>query len=169
MSRVTRTIVVLSCAIVALLALATAAFAQSGPGIMGTPPPAGSTVEEVASLVTNTEAQMFMLHGQLTDSVDLELPLPVFPSSGLQAGPSQCLWTCVLLSLLTLEDTPHDSSLDWNYTLEGQNLHIELQRDYDGVPLMMALTYEISALAIRTLPPAPVESRSFGEIKALFR
>ncbi len=162
----TRNCAILSCSLVSLLVLAAAPSAQ-GVGIMGTPPPAGHTIEEVAT--TTTEAYESVSLDSGTGAVDIELPLPVFPSSGLPAEPSQCLWSCFLSGVL-LPSEVTSGELGLYPVLEGNTLHIEVEGEDVWPPdTLFLLRYVISAVAIRTSPPSPVESKSFGEIKAMFR
>lgn len=162
----TRNCFILSCSLISLLVLAAAGPSQ-GVGIMGTPPPAGHTIEEVAT--TSTEAYETVSLDLGTGAVDIELPLPVFPSSGLPAEPSQCLWSCFLSGVL-LPSEVTSGELDFYAILEGNTLHIAVEGEDAWPPgTLFFLRYFISAVATRTTPPAPVESKSFGEIKAMYR
>jgi len=153
----TRNCVILSCSLISLLVLAAAPSAQ-GLRSMGTPPPVGHTVEEVATTIA--EAYEFVSLDFGTGAVDIELPLPVFPSSGLPAEPPQCMWSCFLSGVL----------LPSEVTSGGNTLHITVEGEDAWPPnTLLFLRYIISAVAIRTAPPTPVESRSFGEIKAMYR
>ena len=174
----TRNCVILSCSLICLLVLTAAAFAQGGvppgPGILGTPPPAGHTIEEVATVAEEIMTGPIELSSGAPDAFDIELPLPVFPSSGLQAEPSQCLWSIIPLFSLSEQIDPSNPSHPYmfvnEYTLEGRNLHVEVWASVlFGGACRWSCLYEVTAVAIRTTPPAPVESKSFGEIKAMYR
>ena len=162
----TRNCVILSCSLISLLVLAAAPSAQ-GLRSMGTPPPVGHTVEEVATTIA--EAYEFVSLDFGTGAVDIELPLPVFPSSGLPAEPPQCMWSCFLSGVL-LPSEVTSGELDFYPALEGNTLHITVEGEDAWPPnALLFLRYIISAVAIRTAPPTPVESKSFGEIKAMYR
>ena len=96
---------------------------------MGTPPPAGQTIEEVAtSVVAVSKAVLFEDEFLLYAEVSLELPLPVFPSDGQPAVPSQCLWSVLIVnhdwgSLLIGEQI---SEWTYDYALEGSNLTVTM-------------------------------------------
>jgi hypothetical protein len=177
-SNVNKNCVVLSCSLIFLFVLTATAFAQGGPppgpGILGTPPPAGHTIEEVATAVENITVGPIELSPESPGAFDIELLLPVFPSSGLPAEPSQCLWSITPLFSQSSPVDPGNPRFPFMFTnectLEGRNLHVEVWASFpSGGACRWSCLYEVTAVAIRTAPPAPVESKSFGEIKAMYR
>jgi hypothetical protein len=168
---VTRICVILGCSLICLLVLTGPAFAQgTAPEVLGTPPPEGHTILEVA-----TVAQFRGLNQWLTPSVPvtrtIDLPLPEFASG--PALSSQCLWSVSYVGCdVEVEEEPASYiDLDISYTLEGATLTVELLNPdpYSPPAAHWFFYFYVSGVAIRTEPASPVESTSFGEIKAMFR
>jgi hypothetical protein len=144
---------------------------------MGTPPPEGHTIVEVATVVSYGSVGFSLMDiggGLYEGTFDVELPLPVFPSSGMPAEPSQCLWSLLPIGVPTdmFLSGSCISQAYYEYTLDGRHLHADVLVDYGyllehGGPY--DLQYQVAAVAIRTTPASPVELKSFGGIKAMFR
>jgi hypothetical protein len=167
----TRDCVILSCTLISLLAFSVPSFGMgTAPEVFGTPPPEGQTILEVATTRTYETVNEWLDPGVPVTST-IELPLPVFPS-GPTALPSQCLWSVAFLGFDAIGEEPFDTpstSLDISYTVDGGNLVVELEVPYYAhYSQDWTMWFCISAVAIRTEPPSPVESMSIGEIKAMF-
>lgn len=164
----TRNSVILSCSLMCLLVLAAPTTAQRQ-GLMGTPPPTGHTIEEVVVIETIDYFEVIEVNQGERASFDVDLPLPVFPSSGRPAEPSQCMWGFDHYSTIAASDTTY-LEMAHAVQLSGESkatCYVDL--NWGLTPGTVTICYKIHVIAIRTTPPVPVQSKSFGEIKAMFQ
>ena len=172
----TRNCVILTCSLVGLIVLASPACGQGvpGPGMLGTPPAEGHTIQEVATAeVTGTLSDLWV-NGETVTVVGIALPLPVFESSGETAGPSQCMWTFHPYEWAwdpAAVASVGCTGVSYRLQVDGSTLLLGMEAALADPlhELVIGVTYRITAIAFRTSSPAPVESKSFGEIKAMFR
>lgn len=137
---------------------------------MGTPPPEGQMISEVATSVVIINASTTVPEvGPVT--INLELPLPEFESDGQPALPSQCLWSVVLTDLDYQHTVGEGSArVYFDYSLVGRELQV-IVRSQGFSPMIGYISYEfeVTAVAISTTGPVGVESMSWGAVKGQYR
>ena len=154
-----------------LIALSTVApIGVQAETMLGTPPPAGQLIEEVAVTESVIVFDVSICDGLWNWDFCMDLPLPVY-ESGNVADPSECLWwvKCSRMEAYTLPKIWHT-----DYLRVGTTLTVRYMcSTYEGLPIIGIrgedINFEISAVAIRTAAPLHDTSTTISRVKEIYR
>jgi len=137
---------------------------------IGTPPAAGQLIEEVATSSASFNQLSRWMYPGLSAEWILELPLPVFASTGQAAVPEQCLWSTNITEFYYPHSDPDVEILvtELEHRLEGPYLLIYATSNCT-IAMSLFLSLEIFAVAIKTTEPVKSESTTISQVKEIYR